>query len=54
MMEWCFVLLFAVPATMLVVHEDWLCRNSPKFALGCTLAALSVTAALLLVILWDY
>ncbi len=54
MIEALFILLFAVPGVLLVVHEDWLHRNSPKFALGCTLAAVSVTAALLLVILWDY
>ena len=35
----------------LVVHEEWLERGHPRFALGCLMVAVAVLAALGLVVL---
>ena len=54
MMQGLFLLLFVGIGVLLVVHEDWLHRDSPKFTLGCLLAAVAVVSAALLVFVWDF
>ena len=51
MLTFLLALLFISSLLFLGVHEDWLQKGSPHFLLGCLLALLGITSALLLMVM---
>lgn len=51
MLEGLLIVVFCGCGVPLVVHEEWLGRGHPRFVLGWTMAAISMLAALGLMVL---
>lgn len=51
MLTFLLAFLFVSSMLFLAVHEDWLYKGNPHFLLGCLLALLGITSALLLMVL---